>query len=209
MKRILQLLILIITTGLVGCSSMQYHPEHYAGRFSKYGYGYSPKDSIPAPQSQKNNVVPSVIKKYTDRIAFELSKQIKVSELTGVAVASYVDLDDNLTSSNALGNKLAEALIMSLHEFGFNLIELNLSEGIESNQQGTFVFDREQHNDTQPSFVIAGIISYQKNSVTLNTRLMNTSDSTILATNALSMPNFIMAGAYPTVEGANLLIKTN
>ncbi|MFT7005708.1 MAG: TolB-like protein [Colwellia sp.] len=207
MKKTLQLL--LITTSLVGCSSMQYHPEHYAGRFSKYGYGYSPQDTTSTPQAQKSNVVPSIIKKYTDRIAFELSKQLKVSNLTGVAVASYVDLDDNLTSSNALGNKLAEALIMSLDEFGFNLIELHLSGSITTNQQGTFVFDREKHNGLQPSFVIAGIISYQKNAITLNTRLMNTSDSTILATNALSVPNFIMAGAYPSVEGANLLIKTN
>jgi len=199
-------MVILLTFTLLGCSSMQYHDEHYASRFSQYGYGYKPK---PAESSHLSKESPSykMLKKYADRIAFELANQVDVKTLSEVTVASYVDLDDNLNNTHAFGNKLAEILIISLHQAGFKLLESNLNSHIQTTKQGSFIFKRDQNNAEKGALVVSGIINYHQSGININSRLMKLSNANILAANSLTMPYFVMKSTFPVVVGNDLLIK--
>ncbi|SFC25508.1 FlgO family outer membrane protein [Pseudoalteromonas denitrificans] len=191
---------------ILGCSSMQYHDEHYASRFSQYGYGYKP-NSLENTEIKETSSSYKLLKKYADRIAFELASQVDISTISGVSVTSYVDLDDNLNNTHAFGNKLAEILIISLHQAGFKLLEPNLNTHIKTTEYGSFIFKRQSHSISANTFVVSGIINYSKSGININSRLMKMSNANILAANSLSMPYFVMKSAFPTVAGNDLIIK--
>lgn len=198
---------LILTVLLQGCSSNMFHSDHYPSRFSEYGYGYEPKQNILSEQPSNANSF-KILKKYADRIANELSFQVEVESIVQLGVASFVELDDNLTSSNALGNKLAETLIISLREVGFSVKELNLSTAIEINEKGNFIFDRTHQSQQLAPYMVSGIINYTQTGATINSRLIQTKNAQILAVNSLFLPNFMLKNEFPLVEGSNLFIKT-
>jgi TolB-like protein len=201
------IVIIVLCVFLQGCSSNMFHSDHYSSRFSQYGYGYVP---IEDPMMQKlGTSVTSVkiLEKYATRIANELAKQVNVDEMSQVGVASFVDLDDNLQSSHALGNKLAEALIIALHEVGFSITEINLTGGIKVTDSGNFIFSRIEQSQKFSPLMVSGIISYTQYGININSRLIQTNNSDILAANSLFMPNFLYTKAFPSVEGTDLIIK--
>jgi hypothetical protein len=58
-------------------------------------------------------------------------------------------------------------------------------------------------------FVVSGIINYTPNGANINARLVATATGTILAAYTLSIPNFVINNAFPTIEGQDLLIKNS
>lgn len=192
-----------------GCSSSAFHSDHYPSRFSQYGYGYEFKQNPLNAEGGDTTTSSKMLKKYADRIAMALLKQIDINNISQVGVASFVDMDDNLKSAHALGNKLTEALIVSLHEVGFNIVELNLSDNIEITDRGNFIFDRKHQYKQNVPFMVAGIINYTQSGININSRLMQTDTANILAVNSVFMPNFVLKSAFPTVDGSNLIIKTD
>jgi len=199
------LLILFIFV-LQGCSSLQFHEEHYASRYSQFGYGFKPKES----QSEGTEPMFSsskIIKKYADRIAFDLREQVDITLIPAVSIASFVDLDDNLTHTHALGNKLAEALIVSFKEAGFYVIELNLANDIEINNSGSFIFKRNQKNTNFPPFIVSAIMNYDQSGININSRLIQTKDAAVFAAHSMYMPYAVVKSTFPNVEGTDLIIK--
>ncbi|MFT6735422.1 MAG: TolB-like protein [Polaribacter sp.] len=199
---------ILLTLVMQGCSSSGFHSDHYPSRFSQYGYGYEFKQNPLNAESINTTTSSKMLKKYADRIAMSLLEQVDINNISQMGVASFVDMDDNLKSAHALGNKLAEALIISLHEVGFNIIELNLSNNTEITDKGNFIFDRRQQNKQNLPFMVAGIINYTQSGININSRLVQTDTANILAANSLFMPNFVLKSAFPTVDGSNLVIKT-
>lgn len=206
MSKFLSLCVSILL--LQGCAGGMFHSDHYPSRFSQYGYGYKPKIN-PLDQELVSDKTYKILKKYADRIATELSTQVLPSEITQLSVASFVDFDDNLQSSNALGNKLAETLTISLSEKGYNLQELNLAKNITSNERGNFVFERSHQNQDPTPYIVSGVISYTDSGAIVNSRLIETTSAKILAVNSLFLPNFVLAKEFPMVEGSDLIIKNN
>jgi|TARA_B110000240_G_scaffold161420_1_gene180536 TolB-like protein len=199
-------LLFLFTFVFQGCSSLAFHEEHYASRYSQFGYGYKPQasdhtDTINERSSAK------IIKKYADRISFNLRDQINIETIPSVAITSFVDLDDNLKQTHALGNKLAEALIISFKKAGFNVVELNMSEDIKINDSGSFAFKRHLNKKIPTPFIVSGIINYDQAGVTINTRLMQISDAAIVAAHSLFMPYSIVKSTFPHVDGTDLIIK--
>lgn len=202
---ILRLTILSLMLGLIGCAAPNYHSEHYASRFKQYGYGYTPEQSTDL-KAENKNVNSQILKKYTNRIAFELAQQVNIKQLPSVVVASFVDLDDSLTNTHALGNKIAEDLVISLQERGYQVVDVNVSKQVILTPQGNFVFNREE-SKLPAQFVISGIVNYSPTGANINTRLVDTKSGTILAAYSITMPTFVIEHAFPILEGQNLIIK--
>lgn len=203
MKQSLWLISLIV--GLAGCSAPNYHAEHNSNRFKQYGYGFTPEQAQPMPVDNKH-LNAKILKKYADRIAYELAQQVDLKKLPAVAVASFVDLDDNLTNTHPLGNKLAEDLIVSLQEQGYRVVDINVKDKMVVKPQGNFVFARPNGVIRAP-YVISGIINYSASGANINARLIATQSGAIIAAYTLSMPAFVMEHAFPTVEGQDLVIR--
>ncbi|MDC2891150.1 FlgO family outer membrane protein [Psychrosphaera sp. 1_MG-2023] len=201
----LRLLLISSILGLAGCAAPNYHAEHYANRFKQYGYGFTPDVSMEMGTDNKN-LNAKILKKYADRIAFELSQQVDINKLSSVSVASFVDLDDNLTNTHPLGNKIAEDLLVSLQETGYRVVDFNVSEQLALSPQGSFIFNR-NNNLITTQYVISGIINYSPNGANINARLVSTKSGAILAAYTLSMPAFVLENAFPTVEGQDIVIR--
>jgi len=204
----LRYLFLSLIAGLGGCSTPDFHAEHYSNRFKQYGYGFTPEHSETKHTNDKK-LNPKILKKYSDRIVYELSQQVDKQSLPIVAVASFVDLDDNLVNTHPLGNKLAEDILISLQEAGFRATDLYVATKMSITAQGSFVFSRNTSGEVQVPFVVSGIINYTPNGANINARLVATATGTILAAYTLSIPNFVINNAFPTVEGQDLLIKNS
>lgn len=194
----------VLASVVSGCATPDYH-EHYAGRFKEYGYGYIKEDET--EHANANLVDAQVLKSYTDRIVFELSLQIDPSSLEQVSVASFVELDDNLVSTNPLGNQLAEFLLISLREHGFRVEDLNVSKEITINSQGAFVFTRDKLAKIESNYILSGVITYAPTAVNINSRLLGVEESELLATNTLTIPNYIIRNSFPLTEGNDIVIK--
>jgi len=200
--------ILIITLSLFGCSAPDFHAEHYSSRFKQYGYGFTPEQPD-AKHTNDKKLNPKILKKYTDRIVYELSLQVDKQSLPIVAVASFVDLDDNLVNTHPLGNKLAEDLLISLQEAGFRATDLNVAPELTLTAGGSFIFSRNTSGQFRVPFVLSGIINYTPNGANINARLVATATGTILAAYTLALPNFVIHNAFPTIEGQDLIIKNS
>lgn len=195
----------IVATAAAGCAAPDYHNEHHAGRFKQYGYGFIAEDET--QHANANLVDAQVLKSYTDRIVFELSNQIDPSSLGYISVASYVELDDNLVNTNPLGNQLAEFLLISLKEQGYKVEDLNVSNEITINEQGAFVFTRDKLTKVKSNFILSGVISYAPTAININSRLLGIKESELLATNTLTIPNYIIRNSFPLIEGDDIIVK--
>jgi TolB-like protein len=198
--------LLIVSSVVASCATPDFHAEHYSSRFKQYGYGFIPEDAE-FKHDQSQAVDAKIIKKYTDRIAFEIARQVDATSVPGLVVASFVDLDDNLQNTNPLGNRLAEDLSVSLKEMGFVITDINAEESLKATREGSFIFNRVTDDEIDVPYVLSGIISYTPNGVNINTKLIAVATSTIIAAHTLAMPGFIVEHAFPVVEGQDILIK--
>lgn len=196
----------VATLLMTGCTNPNFDAEHYSSRFKQYGYAYVPTNTQ-VKHKHNGKLDPKILKKYTDRIAFEIAKQVDVASLPAVAVTSFVDLDNNLTNTHPLGNKLAEDLNVSLKEQGYLVIDLNISDNVNITKDGSFVFDRQALKEIRLPYVLTGVLTYTPNGVNINSRLIAVSTSTIIAAYTLSMPTYVVENAFPLVEGQDLLLK--
>jgi len=193
---------------LTGCSTPDFHAEHYSNRFKQYGYGFTPENTETEHTNDKM-LNGKILKKYADRIVYEISQQVDKRSIPIVAVASLVDFDDNLVNTHPFGNKIAEDLLVSMQQQGFRVTDLNVSDKLTLTPNGTFIFSRNTASEVRVPFVLSGIINYTPNGANINARLVDTRSGTILAAYTLSVPNFVINNAFPTVEGQDLLIKNS
>ncbi len=190
---------------LSSCAAPDYHNNHDAGRFKQYGYGFITEDE--AEHANTNLMDGKVLKSYADRLVFEISKQLNPETLGLISVTSFVELDDNLTNTNPLGNQLSEVLLVSLKEEGFYVEDLYVSSDIQINEKGAFVFSRDKLKQINSHYILSGVINYTPNAVNINARVINIHQSEIVAAHSFAIPNYIVRNSFPIVDGVDILIK--
>ena len=202
----LRVVILSLIAGITGCSAPDFHAEHYANRFKQYGYGYTPEQTESSDESD-SSLHGKILKKYADRIAYEIALQVDQASFPLIAVASFVDLDDSLANTHPLGNKLAEDLQLSMQEEGFRVADLQVAKNLNMTPQGNFIFKRHTEHTVRLPFILSGIINYTPNGANVNVRLVATQSGAILAAYTLTIPNFVIENAFPHIEGQDIVIK--
>jgi len=201
------LIVFVLLSLLSGCSSPDYHAKSYSERFKQHGYSYTPKSDI-TEHTQHHKVSSGVLQKYAMRLSYELAQQVDVRTLPPILVASFVNFDQSLKHSNALGNTLAEDLQTALRQHGFKVTERHANSKIESDRFGTYVLNNTASTPERVTYVLTGTIQYNAKSALINSRLMAVNDGTIIAAYTLPIPNFMLQHAFPLLEGQDIVIKT-
>ncbi|MDC8829766.1 FlgO family outer membrane protein [Alteromonas gilva] len=131
-----------------------------------------------------------VLSDYAEQIVMQLKLRGQFDK--PIAVASYVEFDDNLTTTNGLGNQLAEAVLIEMSNMGYPMMDITTSNAISMNANGSFAFNRDAGKLARDiCCVLSGNLIYERRGVKVNTKLLELQTKRVLASNSQLIPYFI------------------
>lgn len=149
---------------------------------------------------------------YAEQITMKLVENMRyVTVNTPVAVASFVDLDSTLSSTNLLGNQLAESFITELQEFGIPILDYKTTGVIHVGQNGDYVFSRnlgELKPNPAIKYVLSGTMTYNDRGVILNVRIVDLASKVIVASAKGFIPQFVAESLYPKSMVDGILLNS-
>jgi TolB-like protein len=132
---------------------------------------------------------------YVSTMIVRLLDHQDIQQASSIAVASFVDFDDSLTSTSMLGNQLAENFLVMLPQYGLTAIELKGRSAVELTSQGDLAFSRSQRRSLARSghcCVLAGTLIYAPAGVEVYARVFKLSDQRVLASSKTTIPYFVV-----------------
>jgi TolB-like protein len=112
---------------------------------------------------------------------------------TPIAIASFVEFDETLTKTNSLGNQLSEAFLIKMTQAGYPVADINTSNWIVLNTNGSFVFTRQQEDDLDNiCCALSGNLIYQSNGVRVNSKVFNMQTKRVIAASSTVIPYFVV-----------------
>lgn len=152
---------------------------------------------LPPTNSYKPMYTHKLLSDYTRQLAMKLVENMRyVTDRTPIAVTSFVDLDNNLKTTNLLGNQLAESFITEMQEFGLSIVDFKHTGMIETNQNGDFSFSRKASQlskSVNVQYVLSGTLTYNDRGVIVNTRIVGTESKVVVASARGFIPHFIIS----------------
>lgn len=128
---------------------------------------------------------------YAQQLVMELNTQQAINK--PVAVASFVDFDQSLRTTNSIGNQLAEAVLVELGQLGYPTADINADKNISMNARGNFVFSRAQKERMKDyCCVLSGNLIYEQSGVRVNAKLIDLDSRRILGASTLTIPYFVI-----------------
>jgi TolB-like protein len=111
-----------------------------------------------------------------------------------IAITSFVEFDNRLTSTNSLGNQFAEALAIEMVKEGYPIAELNSSGMVLINEEGNFILTRltQVIADDELCCALSGNMIYQTNGVRINSKLFDIKTQKIISATSLVIPYFVI-----------------
>ncbi len=150
----------------------------------------------PPTNSYRPMYTNKLLSDYTEQLAMKLIENMKyVTEKTPIAVTSFVNLDDNLQTTNIFGNQLAESFINELQEFGLSIVDFKHTGSVRVTRKGDFSFSRnsdELGNYPAIEYVLSGTLTYNNRGVIVNARLIGTESKVVVATAKGFIPHFVV-----------------
>lgn len=148
-----------------------------------YTMGYAP---------EQHNVR---LSNYVEQLVVLLQHNIDPQQAGTMAVSSFVDFDETLTTSHALGNQLSENFVTQLRRFGFSVIDTKATNTLQITPQGDFIFSRKARRairSHQLTSVLAGTLIYTPQGIEVNTRILDLSNKTVTSAAAVTIPYFVV-----------------
>jgi len=146
------------------------------------------------------------ISDYAADLALQLmsSMQYKAPK-QAIAIASFVQFDQSLHNTDALGNQLSEHMYYQLQKLGITVADVKLGRQIRVSATGDFVMSRGDYLDLeqQARYVLTGTMLRDSAGVVVNARVMNLQTKTLLASGQIHIPQFVLAA--PAGTGPSLL----
>lgn len=137
-----------------------------------------------------------VLSEYTEQMAMELKRDTDNLDIEEpIVVASFVYFDDNLKSTSALGNQLAEYFINDLQNIGLPVSDHKLSAGLIVNEQGDFSLSRnieELNADIDIGYVLTGTMIQNPTGMVINARLIDRNSNKVIASATKLIPNLLI-----------------
>lgn len=138
----------------------------------------------------------------TDYAAQLVFKLANFGELKGakVGVTSFVEFDQTLEQSNALGNQFAEALATVLPQYGVDVIEYKLTRGIHIRPDGDFALSRDVkklHSEVGMDYVLTGTLVTTRRGVQINSRVVSVSQQKVIAAATTLLPHQVLQQIQP------------
>jgi len=133
--------------------------------------------NLPAPERTINFYVRGLMQDLISNLQF-------VNETTPVAVTSFVMLNSNYLEANLLGNQIAEGLIHEIHKFGIPVIDFKTSSAIKTNEQGDYIFSRDQtllNKELPIHYVFSGTLVKHQGGYLVNARVVGLNSKAVVA----------------------------
>ncbi|MGL1957823.1 MAG: FlgO family outer membrane protein [Colwellia sp.] len=150
----------------------------------------------PPANSYRPMYTGKLLSDYTEQLAMKLIENMKyVTDRTPIAVTSFVNLDNNLQTTNIFGNQLAESFISELQEFGLSVVDFKHTGSVRVTRNGDFSFSRNGDElGSYPSieYVLSGTLTYNDRGVIVNARLIGTESKVVVATAKGFIPHFVV-----------------
>ena len=192
--------ILLVTGLLSGCAALDWFELPQEHEENQRSMAVQAQGSIvqasqpfnPKPVSENSSVYQGIrmhkpLADYAAQMVIAMLDQ--GPELTGkpVAVASFVDFDQQLNTPSMLGNQFAEASITMLRKYGVNVQDLQVSPVIETQGAGNFAFARVAGKQ-QVDYVLAGTLVYAQQGVEIQGRIVQPASGMVIATSRVFIP---------------------
>ena len=133
---------------------------------------------------------------YAADLAFQLlqSMQYMLPEQP-VAISTFVEFDQQLSNTTAVGNQLAEHMYYQMQRLGIPVADIKLSRQIRVTPAGDLVFSRGSYLDTkqQVNYVLAGTILRDSAGLVVNARVMHMRTKAVIGSAQLHIPDFVLA----------------
>lgn len=170
------LFVFAIGLGLIGCSQTQ--PQPMVNELLK--------------QYQKSNDIDLVEVSYAIVEKLENDLKVPLSSEDPIIIASFVDVN-NLNVSSTFGRIMAEQVGSRLAQKGYRIIELKLRQNslFVEEGKGEFLLSRnlkDISSNHNASAVVVGTYASSYNRIYLSTRIINPSNSMILASCDYGVP---------------------
>lgn len=140
----------------------------------------------PKPSLVDGNGLPptSTINHLAQRIVTELVKQNDVLRSDQPIVVTTPVLVGDMNNTNAMAQQLQQGLMTSLHSFQFNVVDLNLGDGLRVTTSGDFILTRDWQklsNNLPVEHLVVSTMSPTTNGMAINTRIVNISNNRVVS----------------------------
>jgi TolB-like protein len=133
---------------------------------------------------------------YTEQMAAELQKDVQGMPVDQpIVVASFVNLDSSLQTTNTLGIQLAESFINDLQQIGMPVSDHKLMGVLNINDKGDFAFSRDMgqlYNNVNIGYVLTGTMLKNSRGMFVNARLINFKTNAVAASTSKFLPNIVI-----------------
>lgn len=145
------------------------------------------------PQSRKQ------LTDYAAQMAFKLAGY---DELKGakVGVTSFVEFDDSLQQTTALGNQFAEAMVTLLPQYGVDVIEYKLTRDIDVSPRGDIALSRdvrELQKAAGMDYVMTGTLVATRRGIQINSRIVSVQGQKVIAAATTMVPHLVLQQIQP------------
>ena len=116
-----------------------------------------------------------------------------------VAISTFVEFDQQLSNTTAVGNQLAEHMYYQMQRLGIPVADIKLSRQIRVTPAGDLVFSRGSYLDTkqQVNYVLAGTILRDSAGLVVNARVMHIRTKAVIGSAQLHIPDFVLTMTNP------------
>jgi|TARA_B100001059_G_scaffold151706_1_gene151559 TolB-like protein len=218
-KKVTLSLSALFTLSLSACST---HPiynghaphnnKHHHKSYVKYEENNYPR--VSNWQFPENNYRPvnssKLLSNYTEQLAMKLIENMNyINSSTPIAITSFVNLDDNLQTTNIFGNHLAESFISELQEFGLSVVDYKHTGAVHVTPMGDFSFSRNgQEIKGYPhiEYTLSGTLTYTNRGVIVNARIIGAKSKVVVSSAKGFIPSFIVESLYPTRKTDGIML---
>lgn len=167
---------------LSGCASKQQEVNHSSTKGMYQSATFAPPAKVTALE----------LRDYVRELVAEMALNLRSLDSSGaIAVTNFVSSDSDFQSTNELGFAIAESFMMELHHFGFNTLDIKVTDYIRVTPQGDFAMSRdflELKAETHVDYVLVGKITNFKTGYRVDARIVDIKSKNILATGESFIP---------------------
>ncbi|CAH9065976.1 hypothetical protein PSECIP111951_03505 [Pseudoalteromonas holothuriae] len=141
---------------------------------------------------------------YVEQMALDLVDNLYSEQEVNIAVTSFVDFDNNLRTTNQLGNQLAETFIHQLQKFGYGVVDFKATQSVSVTKGGDFSFSRRSKALTSKkiaSHVLSGTMIYRSTGVEVNARVIDIDSKQVVASTRKIVPTYVLHNADIALSG--------
>ena len=136
------------------------------------------------------------VNEYAETLSMKLFDNIHSGSLYGtVAVTSFVNFDESLNNTNALGNQLAEGMIHELKKYGLTMVDFKNTDFVRITAAGDFAFSRDANDITsnqQIDYVLSGTLVRNPRGVVVQARIVHLGSNRVHASAKEFIPNLVL-----------------